>query len=350
MREIGSEFWKPRKQHISDDETLFLCGRTALDAIVKDAIRTYGILSALLPSYCCHTMIEPFLRNGISVRFYDIYVNEDAVLSAEIPVPKEKELLYIMKYFGDTDIRYEGAGSNLTGWATSVEDLTHSCFASDYNTNADYWFASYRKWFAIEGIAVAGKRKGRLSGPFKGQNSDYIYLRSKAFSLKQQFIDGEILNKQCFLSMFSEAEDLLSRDYIGYGVGYEETHNLFSFMDKIEDVKDKRRCNAQILTDGLNDIDGIKVFADFQDDRTCPLFVPAVIGDGKRDALRSYLISRDIYCPVHWPLSEYHVGLSARAVKVYNQELSFVCDQRYSEDDMKKMLNIIYKFFYDKEN
>ena len=144
--------------------------------------------------------------------------------------------------------------------------------------------------------------------------------------------------------MFSEAEDLLIRDYIGYGVGYEEAHNLFSFMDKIEDVKDKRRCNAQILTDGLKDIDGIKVFADFQDEKKCPLFVPVVIEDGKRDALRSYLIGKDIYCPVHWPLSEYHVGLSARANRIYMQELSLVCDQRYESEDMERTVQEIRKY------
>ena len=61
--EIGSEFWKYNKKYISENEELFLSGRTALDAIIKDILSEYRIESALLPSYCCHTMIEPFIRN-----------------------------------------------------------------------------------------------------------------------------------------------------------------------------------------------------------------------------------------------------------------------------------------------
>lgn len=124
MREIGSEFWKPEKYHTRENETLYLSGRTALDAIVRDAVESYGIASALLPSYCCHTMITPFLSNGIPIRFYDVYVNDNGLLTAEIPSPKENELLYIMKYFGDTDLRYVGDGKKLSRWTATVEDLT----------------------------------------------------------------------------------------------------------------------------------------------------------------------------------------------------------------------------------
>ena len=58
MREIGSEFWKPLKQHVRDSESFYLSGRTALDVIIRDAIKSYGITSVLMPSYCCHTIME----------------------------------------------------------------------------------------------------------------------------------------------------------------------------------------------------------------------------------------------------------------------------------------------------
>ena len=69
-----------------------------------------------------------------------------------------------------------------------------------------------------------------------------------------------------------------------------------------------------------------------------------MVKDGKRDALRSYLLSRDIYCPVHWPLSEQHVGLSERAKEIYAEELSLVCDQRYKDEDMERTVQEIQKF------
>ena len=56
--------------------------------------------------------------------------------------------------------------------------------------HTDYWFTSYRKWFAVEGIAVAGKRGGRLLEASKNRNEAYYDLRRKAFSLKNRFMNG----------------------------------------------------------------------------------------------------------------------------------------------------------------
>ena len=345
MGEIGSEFWKSRKQHISDRETFYLSGRTALDVIVKDAVGTYGISSALLPSYCCHTMIEPILTNGVEVRFYDVFVAEDGLLTADIPEPIEHEMLYIMKYFGDTNLRCKGTGKSLSGWVSTVEDLTHSCFTYGYSTQSDYWFTSFRKWFAVAGIAVAGKRGGRLAEATRGQNRDYVELRDKAYDLKQQFIDGRSIDKQLFLNTFSKAEKFLCADYRDYGVGYDDIYELFRFMDHSDDIRAKRRRNAQVLIDGLKDVKGIKVFVDFQDDKKCPLFVPVIIENDKRDALRKHLIDKDIYCPVHWPVSKQHKGISNRASEIYEKELSLVCDQRYEVKDMERVMEEIRTFF-----
>lgn len=344
MREIGSEFWKRERQYIQQNESIYLSGRTALDVIVRDAVKSYSISSALLPAYCCHTMIEPFLGNGINVRFYDVYVNEENTLVAELPVPRKNEMLYIMKYFGDTDLCYEGEGRFLSEWIVSVEDLTHSCLAMGYSSQSDYWFTSYRKWFAVDGIAVAGKRGGKLEEASRGCNNVYLELRNQAFSLKQQFMDGNFVEKQEFLDRFGQAEYLLSKDYRDFGVGYKEIYELFRFLDERKKIRCTRRENAEVLIDGLSDINSINVFSDFQDNRKCPLFLPIIVEDEKRDPLRKYLISKDIYCPVHWPLSDQHKGISNRAEKLYKRELSLVCDQRYSGKDMERIVREIYKF------
>lgn len=345
MREIGSEFWKPIRQHMQENETIYLSGRTALDVIVKDAVRSHGISSALLPSYCCHTMIEPFLINGVHVRFYDVYVNDENALIADIPAPRENEMLYIMKYFGDIDLRYEGAGRLFSGWETTVEDLTHSCFDAEYSTKADYWFTSYRKWFAVAGIAVAGKRNDRLPEPVKGQNKVYSELRRRAFSMKQQFMDGMGVDKDIFLKLFSQAEQLLGENYQEFGAGYEEIYELFRFMDSMEELHRKRRSNALKLIDRLSGINGINIFVDFQTGKKCPLFVPVIVDQKVRDTLRNYLIGKKVYCPIHWPLSRQHEGLSERAIKLYKQELSLICDQRYDVDDIEHIIALLKDFF-----
>ena len=75
----------------------------------------------------------------------------------------------------------------------------------------------------------------------------------------------------------------------------------------------------------------------------CPLFVPLLIDEDKRDALKNHLIKKQIYCPVHWPVTEFH-KLNDKTEEIYKKEISIVCDQRYTVNDMKRIASEI-KYF-----
>lgn len=74
------------------------------------------------------------------------------------------------------------------------------------------------------------------------------------------------------------------------------------------------------------------------------MFVPVLVPGGKRDELRRYLIKNEIYCPVHWPVSDYH-RLDNKEQFIYDNEISLVCDQRYTEEDMYRMVKKIKAFW-----
>ena len=71
------------------------------------------------------------------------------------------------------------------------------------------------------------------------------------------------------------------------------------------------------------------------------MFVPIIVEN--RDKLRKYLIDKKIYCPVHWPLSNYH-KIKVNDQEIYQNELSLICDQRYNLDDMKYIVDVIKEF------
>lgn len=73
----------------------------------------------------------------------------------------------------------------------------------------------------------------------------------------------------------------------------------------------------------------------------CPMFVPILVPNGKRDEMRRFLIEHEIYCPIHWPLSKYHGRVDKQTMALYKNELSLVCDQRYTEDDMYRLVETI---------
>lgn len=337
INEIGSEFWNASS--CRNDKKYFLSGRTALDYIIRDIKQTHTIYSVLLPSYCCHTMIEPFYRNGIKVRFYDVFFDRETGLRAEIPKAHPNEIFYYMKYFGYGNIQDINLEHIKCEWELIIQDRTHSWLSDDGDNNCDYSYASYRKWFGISGIAVAEKNAGQfVIDCGKETNKEYCKLRKNAASLKNKYMLGENIEKNAYLSIFNEAEELLERDYVGYVPESDAFESLLKVDTNI--IKKKRTENARILTEGLVNNPEISLIFQETDIYDVPLFVPVII-KADRDGLKKYLIENKIYCPVHWAFSEYHKGLNERSQAIYQQELSLICDQRYNADDMNRILNVI---------
>lgn len=341
--EIGGEFWE--SDSLKSDKRLFLSGRTALDFIVRDAIAEHGIKSALLPSFCCHTMIEPFLKNGISVRFYDVFYQEG--LRAHIPQARDKEIFYKMSYFGY--LYLEGVESDFVykNWDCIIEDCTHSWLSleRDYSIGEKcYQFASIRKWTGMTGIAYAKKMSGKFSirQTYK-ENGQYEEMRGVSQTKKKRYIFEENDEKKSYLELFDKAEASLEEDYRDYVPALRTVQDFWNL--DLNAIKQKRRLNADFLVNQLSGCNGLRIIFPERKQQETPLFVPILVSEGLRDRLREYLTAREIYCPVHWPLSKYHNGISENAMAIYGQELSLVCDQRYGLNDMGRQARAIHNFF-----
>lgn len=339
-KEIGSEFYNDIT--LKRDQVYLLSGRTALEFIIRDIKKNHEIVSALLPSYCCHTMIEPFFRHNITVRFYDVFFDKNRGLCVDIPDIKKNEIFYYMTYFGFSQIFGIDLERIRKQSAVIIEDKTHSWLCKESKCDADYTYTSYRKWARFDAIALATKEKGVFSDFPLEFNHKYCEMRKQAADLKQNFIEFSKGNKQRFLDLFGEAEELLGSDYVGYKP-MSETMAKFLCWDTVS-VSERRRKNAQILIDGLKDLPDVQLMYNSVEDGTVPLFVPILI-EKQRKALIKFLIDNAVYCPVHWPKSSFHNGISKRADMLYNQELSLICDQRYKEEEMKHIVELIRMYY-----
>ncbi len=315
--EIGSEFWevpvcKESNSVFSPETRWFLSGRSALQAIIAEN----NFKTAALPSWCCDSMIKPFTDAGVEVHFYT---------SLEPIEDVHSDVILVMDYFG-----YSGH-SDIAGFkGTVIRDVTHSIFSKSYS-DADYYFGSLRKWV---GFWTGGFVWG-IEGEAKEENREYVQLRKTAMAEKSKYIQGMTDSKE-YLKVFAQAEELL--DNTGMEAADPRDVELGQYLD-IKKIKDQRRKNAQALLKEFADIAVSPVLN--PDD--CPLFVPIRVPFGKRDVLRRYLISKEIYCPVHWPVSSYH-QLNKQTRRIYDEELSLVCDQRYTEEDMQRIIASIKEF------
>lgn len=336
--EIGSEFWfdfEPKDIASNSQETLVLSGRTAIDVIIKDILKTRNIRNVYLPAYCCDSMIDPFIRNGIDVKLYDI--DFDGGLQYLIDADAETDIFYVNNYFG-----YENTISNKiiehfkNKGAIIIYDKTHSLFMTNDATDAlaDYTFASIRKWIGVVCGAVVCKKEGAFNVDLK----DYPYLQCKIDAMEEKalFIKGENVDKQLFLSKYGEFGHHLSEEYQGYRMD-NLSLGIWQQYDKVA-IREKRRENAAVLH-----LDRKLHFIDKLSANSCPVFVPVFFETTeRRNAVRKSLIEEQIYCPIHWPKNKL-VTPEMKVNAIFDKELSLICDQRYTECDMERILKVINK-------
>ena len=329
-KEIGSEYWKveldKENNYFNEDTKWFISGRSALDYIIKDILKkNSNVKTALLPSWCCESMIKPFINNNIKVDFYSVYL-KDGLLTKEIN--RKADIILNMNYFGyqNEDISFDGI---------IINDITHSIFMG-INNNCDYYFGSLRKWSGFKDGGFAYCKNGFSNDVYKTVNEDYVNIKCEAMQKKEKYINGESFKKD-YLDLYKEAEDMLD-DSIIYCSSGESIDEIKHF--NINDIKDKRRRNAEEL---LKELREYAIFKDIKDN-DCPLFVPIIVPNGQRDKLQAYLKAKQVYCPIHWSKASLY-NFTSDEEFLYENELSIVCDQRYTIEDMKQEVKYIKEFF-----
>lgn len=330
-QEIGSEFHRlipdqgcgyPFKSH----EKIVFSGRTAIETVLKN---TPDAKKAALPSYCCESMIIPFRKAGIEVEFYDVQYENGLQINTDIS--NDIDILLWCNYFGFKTEMPDLSSFKENG-GIIIEDITHSFLSEQqYHSQSDYLVASLRKWEPIYCGGYCAATKGELQYiPDTEPSDDFIRVKHQAMNLKSEYLaDHDELKKPEFLRMFGESNKWLAENYSGLSIDQWSSEYL-STAD-IPEQREIRRSNAHVLYDGLQ---GKVRFMFEAADMDCPLFVPILLPENRTE-IRRILTENSIYCPIHWPRPEGAVS------DLYDTELSLICDQRYTEEDMKRIVSVI---------
>ena len=266
MEEIGSEFWDiPTMDCENDlfpkDTKWFLSGRVALKAIIQDIKMKKSVSVAALPSWCCDSMIIPFLQENIRVVFYSVFLKDGKLVQETDLVA---DVILVMDYFGYTS-EYDFSGHN----GIIIRDLTHSLISNGH-FDADYYFGSIRKWCGCwtGGFAYGDFEYDVYMNDCK--NSLFVKLRKEGMAQKKSYINGFKKEKN-FLYLFTKAEEDL--DDVSSVVNADSRDiEMIKRLD-MNYIKKRRRENAEVLHRELSSIllmedlkeifkalDGIKLF------------------------------------------------------------------------------------------
>ena len=337
-KEIGSEFhsadlFKKKKKKIFaklSDYVLTFSGRTAIETVI---LNEPSIKTVMIPSYCCSSMLEPFINNKINIKYYSVdYKNEFTIKFEDL---SEVDAILWCNYFG-----YHIKMPELTNFKARggivIEDITHSLFSKEiYNWQSDYVVASLRKWLPLLSGGYCGKIKGTLNyKPNKYPSEKYLNIKRNAMDLKKQYLNGaENIDKNIFLNLFTTANKWIEKNYSRVVID-DFSKKILENID-YDTLINKRYENAKIIIEGLKDCKCVEVI-ESSSERGCPLFIPIMVKYDYRDDLRNVLISKNVYCPVHWPRPNEHC-----CSNFYDSELSLICDQRYDGKDMNRIVGII---------
>lgn len=325
----------------SKDCAYTFSGRSAIELALMNIMKERNIKRVYMPSYCCSSMLQPFHKQEIDILFYQVDINKGK-LSYDIDYDEEVDLFFAMSYFGvDESIdsfitRFKEQGTLV------IEDITHRLLSNQsHNNQSDYLVASLRKWFAIPtgGLLVSMEKLLPIK-PTK-DSSHLVLDQLEGMNLKANYLQGDRkIVKQDYFNRFKEFNNHILKTNYEYKID-NVSLNLLSGINLLK-IRRKRRANAKYLYSRLTEISLLEpLFENVDLEVMTPLFVPVIVQDSKiRKELLKYLVDNQIYCPVHWPKPEIIEG----TLEVYDKEISLVCDQRYNQDDMDRIIEVIREF------
>lgn len=338
LKVIGGEFEIPldlcgaadREEIAHSEGTYYTSGRTCLYAILK-ALQPHKkeLGGVLLPDYICASVAKSVKDAGYGFSFYRIGLDLQPDMESLCTGLRKDKIVLLVSYFGMIDltdtvsvIRKQAED------AIIIIDNVQDYYGLGKMDDFDYAFTSFRKWFPVpdgaEVLAKDGRQQARM--PDLDEKNRFAQYKLAGNLLKN--FRGKIDDLLC-LELINKGEELLDEEYRCKGTNYALA--MMESIDKAE-CAEKRRKNAKVLYEGLSRLGIMNVYRE----DTVPLFVPIFLKD--RTKIRKKFFEHSIFCPVHWPHeSEELQGENP----LYEMELSLICDQRYGEDEMGLILEVL---------
>lgn len=357
LSEIGSNFWI-NPDEVFDDKSLgtpvqFNCkgsdyvwlstGRSAIQFVINTIEARSPRINkvAVLPSFTCDTVFEPFLKSGYEVYYYpverDLRTLSDAIL--ETVIKHDASIVLFHRYFGfDTlDGQVDRMCEVLRDLRKyTIEDCTQCLYSDISRADSDFMVGSIRKWTGTPDGGFAVCREGVFNKKPDRPDKDLEEAKIKASYAKYRYLFEYKGDKGEMLAMYRSAEDILNNQEVIYNIS-EMSAKVQANLD-VNELKSKRRANFELLSQKLKQYVQ-PVFT--LKDREVPLYFPVLVND--RGALQKHLVANAIYAPVVWPKDDKQTKQCEGAENAYEHLLCIPIDQRYGADDMERIVEVIKK-------
>ena len=250
----------------------------------------------LLPSYLCPSILKPFKVRGIKYKFYrvdsDLYVDNDYLLSM---IDDTVKAVYFIDYFGVSQLEHiQPILNNLKQRnIVIIQDIVQSLDINKDKMFGDYIFNSFRKFFPYEGslllslnkinIKYASKRNSYIKYKRIGQLIRYLHLKFGVFSSKIFLLFLQNAERRYYDNEIFKMPNINLRELKKYDLRALEQEQMRRYGQLIEQFN---KYVPKLLKSGGGIPLGFVIITD------------------KRDDLKRFLFSQNIFAPIHWILPD----------------------------------------------
>lgn len=319
--------------------------RTGREALHLVALNEKGDIqhpTILMPAYCCHSMVDPFVKAGWGVVYYQL--NQDLT----VDVQNLYMNLYSIRPRAVLTMNFFGSASTKDAIdvikaefpeCVCIEDFSHCTFSLHdiFNPEVDYYVSSIRKSVGVsDGAVVISKRKVDES-IVRAEETDFTLTRKCVQIIKWRYNYSQDANsKISFLTQLRMKETELD--------AFEGVHRISEYAQKQlsnvngTEIALARRANMKHmlgLTKGkVESILGIERCLD-----GAPFSLPILVEN--RNQVQQKLAKNGVYAPVLWPISDAAKAVCPVSAKMADKMLSIPIDQRYNYDDIEDIAKIV---------
>lgn len=287
-------------------------GRNAFEYV----LRAKRYQKVYLPFYTCDVMLEPIKKLNIDYSFYSIDKDFRPVFNYD-DIEQNAVFVYT-NYFGLCDRIVKEVSEKCKNLIIDNSQAFYSQPLSGVDT-----FYTPRKFFGLPDGAylytdmlindnletdLSYQRFEHLLGRIDKGGEDFYTAFKK---------NDEALSNQPIKLMSKLSQKLLS------GIDYKTNAKI-------------RRENFILLHSKLRDRNELNLNLDYS---SVPMVYPFLVSEGEK--LKKILIQNKVYIATYWPNVLEWVGENHYESELYKKMNTLPIDQRYSEDDMAKIVSII---------
>lgn len=316
MKSIGGyfELELPQGAEYHSQAIALNTGRNALEYI----LRARGYKRVYLPYYSCEVMLEPFKKLGVDYTFYHINVNLEADLQPSLN--PDEAILYI-NYFG---LKQDHVNALAQRYGKQlIVDNTQAFYARPIDGIDTFY--SCRKFFGVSDGAYL----------YCDHELDADIEQDQSWERMTHLIRRIDVSAEAAYADFREQSEMLKNNPIRTMSNL--THRIMASID-YDGVAERRRQNYLLLDEALGSKNGIALPLSAD---TVPMVYPFLTTDQQ---LRQRLINNKVYVATYWPNVLDWINTDSTEYTLTTQLLPLPIDQRYGEEEMKRIQCLVAGF------